>query len=280
MKQFWIREKPTTRRTLRKPILAITAVALVLASHYPLEAQRRLARIGVLGAPEEPRFSEVVGGLKQGLSDLGYSEKAFEILEGRIERGKERDNARAVIEELASKNTDVLFIIGSRLVKPARQVASNLPIVFITPGDPVAGGLVSSLSHPGDNTTALTLEYPELSGKRLEILKEMVPRLRRVLAFYDPGDVSPTQGVAAAREAAPLLGIKLLDREIRTREEITRALSVPGRLRRSLAYPVGSLWHTTGKSFARPMSGVAPRCFTLTREAQWRHWQAMEQAMR
>jgi putative ABC transport system substrate-binding protein len=239
MKQFWIREKPMTRRGLRKTILAIAAGVLILASLCPVEAQRRPARIGVLGAPEEPRFSEVVGGLKRGLRDLGHSEKAFEILEGRIERGKERDNEQAVIEELARKNTDVLFIIGSRLVKPARQVASNLPIVFITPGDPVAGGFVSSLSHPGDNTTALTVEYPELSGKRLEILKEMVPRARRVLAFYDPRDASPTQGIAAAREAAPLLGIKLLDREIRTREEITRALSVLGEAEAFLGIPGG-----------------------------------------
>jgi putative ABC transport system substrate-binding protein len=203
------------------------------------EGQVRPARIGILGAPEEPRFSEVVSGLKQGLHDLGYSEKAFEILEGRVERGKERDGERGVVEELVRKNAEVLFIIGSRLVKRARQVAPKLPIVFITPGDPVAAGFVSSLAQPGGSTTALTFEYPELSGKPLEILKEMVPGVRRVLAFYDPRDASPMQGIAAAQEAAPKLGITLLGREIRTREDITRALAQPGEAEAFLGIPGG-----------------------------------------
>ena len=104
-------------------------------------AQVEPTRIGVLGAPEEPRFSEVVSGLKQGLRDLGYSENSFEILEGRVTRGKERDGGRKGIEELAHKKAQVLFVIGSRLIRTARQAAADLPIVFITPGDPVAAGL-------------------------------------------------------------------------------------------------------------------------------------------
>jgi putative ABC transport system substrate-binding protein len=203
------------------------------------DAQSRPARIGIVGAPEEPRFSEMTEGLRRGLSDLGHSEKTVEILEGRIERGKERENERAVLDALVRKNTDVLFIIGSRLVKPARQLASELPIVFITPGDPVAGGLVSSLSHPGGNTTALTFEYPELSGKRLEILKEIIPRARRVVAFYDPRDPSPTQSLAAARKAAPKLSITLLERATRSHEEITQALSALGEAEAFLGIPGG-----------------------------------------
>jgi len=118
----------------------------------------------------------------------------------------------------------LLFIIGSRLVRSARKVSTEVPIIFITPGDPVAAGLVASLAHPGGNTTALTFEYPELSGKRLEILKEILPKIRRVLAFYDPRDASPTQGVVAAREAAPKLEIILVEQQTRSREEIMKAL--------------------------------------------------------
>jgi putative ABC transport system substrate-binding protein len=213
--------------------------AVLLALSFPAQAQVRPVRIGVLGAPEEPRFSEVVNGLKHGLRDLGYSEKNLEILERRVERGKERDNEQNIIEELSRKKIQVLFVIGSRLVKPARQTAAGLPIVFITPGDPVAGGLVSSLSHPGDNTTGLTFEYPELSGKRLEIIKDIAPRVRRVLTFYDPQDASPKQGVAAARDTAPKLGITLDDREIRSPEEITRALASMGEAEAFLGIPGG-----------------------------------------
>ncbi|HZA54472.1 MAG TPA: ABC transporter substrate-binding protein [Candidatus Udaeobacter sp.] len=225
---------------MNEPILVLSCLLLAaLLAVSSADAQSRPARIGIVGAPEEPRFSEMMGGLRRGLSDLGHSEKTVEILEGRIERGKERENERAVLDALVRKNTDVLFIIGSRLVKPARQLASELPIVFITPGDPVAGGLVSSLSHPGGNTTALTFEYPELSGKRLEILKEIIPRARRVVAFYDPRDPSPTQSLAAARKAAPKLSITLLERATRSREEITQALSALGEAEAFLGIPGG-----------------------------------------
>ncbi|MGH7824396.1 MAG: ABC transporter substrate-binding protein [Candidatus Binatia bacterium] len=213
--------------------------AMLLALTFPAQAQVRPARIAVLGAPEEPRFSEIVNGLKQGLRDLGYRENSFEILEGRVARGKERDRERSVIEQVARKNAQILFVIGSRLIKPARQVSSELPIVFITPGDPVAGGFVSSLARPGGNTTGVTFEYPELSGKRLEILKEMIPGIRRVLAFYDPRDASPTQGIAAARDAASKLGITLWDREIRSDQEITQALSAMGGAEAFLGIPGG-----------------------------------------
>jgi putative ABC transport system substrate-binding protein len=118
----------------------------------------------------------------------------------------------------------VLFVIGSALVRPAREILPQLPIVFITPGDPVASGLVASLAHPGGNMTAMTFEYPELSGKRLELLRELAPRVRRVLVLYDPRDASPRQGVAAARTAATALGITLVEREVRNAEEIARGL--------------------------------------------------------
>jgi putative ABC transport system substrate-binding protein len=227
------------KSAIRNSRSAILMIALLFALCFPAGAQVRPARIGVLGAPEEPRFSEVVSGLKQGFRDLGYSEKVFEILETRVERGKEQNDHR-VIEALAGKKPQVLFVIGSRFVKPARQAVPELPVVFITPGDPVAGGLVSSLAHPGNNTTGLTFEYPELSGKRLEILKEMSPRIRRVLAFYDPGDPSPTQGAAAARHAAQELGMTLVDREIRSKQDITQALSLMGETEAFLGIPGGS----------------------------------------
>jgi putative ABC transport system substrate-binding protein len=213
---------------------------MLLALSFPVQAQQtgKVSRIGVLGAPEEPRFSEVVGGLKQGLRDLGYPEQAIEILEVRVAR-RDRDTIGAMVKELVGQRVEVLFLIGSRLVKPARQSAPELPLVFLTPGDPVAAGFVSSLSRPGGNMTAMTFEYPELSGKRLELLKEMVPRVRRVLAFYDPRDASPTQGLVAAREAAPKLGITIVDREVRSREEITRGLESLGLVDAFLGIPGG-----------------------------------------
>lgn len=201
----------------------IVAFALEMLAVSPsFGSQAPAVRIGVLG-PAGPRFAELLGGLKRGLRDHGYPEEAVQILEGRVARG-DRAGARGAVEGFMRERAQALFVIGSELARVAREVSSELPIVFITPGDPVASGLIASLANPGGNLTGMTFEYPELSGKRLELLKEMIPRLRRVLVFYDPRDASPRQGVAAAREAASKLGITLVERETRSREELTRGL--------------------------------------------------------
>jgi len=197
-----------------------------------------IIRVGILGPPEEPRFSELAAGLRQGLRDLGYAERTIEILESRVERHDEA-RVRARVTELVAQRAGVLFVIGSELARRARQVSVQLPIVCLTPGDPVAAGLVSSLARPGGNTTAITFEFPELSGKRLELLKEAVPGLRRALAIYDPRDASPRQGIAAAREAAATLKIALVERPARSRDEILRGLDALPQVDALLVIPGG-----------------------------------------
>jgi putative tryptophan/tyrosine transport system substrate-binding protein len=219
--------------------LLSTLLVLILLSLSPALGQVSVARIGVLGAPEEPRFSELVAGLKHGLRELGYSEQTIEIVEGRVLRD-DRVSERVIVERMVQQQRiRLLFAMGSRLVPLIRQVSADLPIVFITPGDPVAAGLVMSLARPGGNTTGMTFEYPELSGKRLELLKEVAPRVRRVLVMYDPRDDSPKQGVKAARDAAPKLGIALVQRETRTSQEITQALKALSDVDAFLAIPGG-----------------------------------------
>jgi putative ABC transport system substrate-binding protein len=195
-------------------------------------------RLGILGPAEEPRFSEVVGGLRQGLHDLGYAAQAIEILEGRVARGDEA-SARAVVEGFIQQRVQGLFVLGSQLVRQARQVSAELPIVHITPGDPVEQGLAASLAHPGGHTTAMTFEYPELAGKRLELLREMLPGLRRVLVFYDTRDASPRQAMRVARAAAPQLGLTLVERETRNAEELARGLEALTEAEAVLVMPGG-----------------------------------------
>lgn len=180
-------------------------------------------RIAVLGPDEEPRFSDIVSGLKQGLREQGHGEPAIEIVETRVARG-ESAKAKGFAEKLAAQRVAVLFVIGSSLARLARESAPALPIVFITPGDPVAAGLLSSLARPGGNMTALTFEYPELSAKRLELLRDLAPGMRRVLVLYDPRDSSPRQGVEAARSAAAGLGMVLIEVPVRSAREIPAGL--------------------------------------------------------
>ena len=221
---------------MNRKLLWLT-VFLLECVHLVEAQQPKESRIAVIGAPEEPRFSEVVVGIKNGLGDLGYTPHSFVIREVKIPRAEEK-TAKSKIEELLRWRAQVLFLIGSRLLKPVREVSPELPVVFITPGDPVAAGLVASLARPGGNTTAMTFEYPELSGKRLELMKELAPKVRRILTLYDSRDPSPRQGVFAARQAATELGLTLMEREARGDEEFRRAikamdeadayLSVPG----------------------------------------------------
>jgi putative ABC transport system substrate-binding protein len=132
------------------------------------------------------------------------------------------------------------FVIGSELARMVREVSSDLPMLFITPGDPVAAGLVASLARPGGNTTAVTFEYPELSAKRLEIIKTIRPDAERVLALYDPRDGSSRLAMASAREAAPKLGLALIEHEVTSRSEAIQGLDALGRVQAFLAIPGGA----------------------------------------
>jgi putative ABC transport system substrate-binding protein len=203
--------------------LLLTSLAGVIAAPLAAEAQNPAVRIGLVGPAEEPRFSEIASGLKRGLREQGYREDAIHVVEGRTRRGDEA-GARATVQALVGQDVTVLFVVGSILARLARETVPQIPIVFVTPGDPVAAGLVASFARPGRNMTALTFEYPELSGKRLQLLRELAPRVRRVLALYDSRDASPRQGAAAARVAATGLGITLVEREVRSADEITRGL--------------------------------------------------------
>jgi putative ABC transport system substrate-binding protein len=227
------------KKPLKKTIAVLTLSATLFALCPSAAAQQtKERRIAVIGAPEEPRFSEVVAGLKSGLDELGYGNSLLVVKEVRIARSEEKE-VKSVVEGLLREQAQVLFLIGSRLLKPVREASADVPVVFLTPGDPVAAGLVQSLARPGGNTTAMTFEFPELSGKRLELIKEMAPKVRRVLAVYDPRDPSPRQGIMVARQAAPNLGLRLVEREARRPEELRRGLEALAEADAYLSVPGG-----------------------------------------
>jgi putative ABC transport system substrate-binding protein len=188
-------------------------------------------RIVVVGPAEEPRFSEVVRGLSEGLAEQGRSLATFDVVETRVPRA-EPAAAHAAVQAALRPRPDVMFVIGSALARIARDAGPDVPVVFITPGDPVAAGMAASFRQPGGNASALMFEYPELSGKRLELLKELVPSARRVLVLYDPRDQSPAQGFAAARDAASKLGLTVVAGELGAAAEaaavVERTPSVDG----------------------------------------------------
>src|SRR5215471_18363165 len=139
-----------------------------------------------------PRIGYLIGSLsaaaasteafRQGLRELGYVEGKNIIVEWRSDEGK-RDRQRALVAELLRLKVDVIVAVGGGDIRAAKEATATIPIVIIEGGDPVGSGFVASLARPGGNITGLAILRPELSGKRLELLKETVPRLSRVAIF-------------------------------------------------------------------------------------------------
>ncbi|HYE91163.1 MAG TPA: ABC transporter substrate-binding protein [Terriglobales bacterium] len=224
-----------TRATHRRALGAV--VVVLLAGALVARAQPAPARVGFLAPDEEPRFTELATALAHGLRELGHADA--QLVPGRVRRG-DRGAARTAAEELTRQRVALVFVVGSALVPSVREVAPTLPVVFITPGDPVAAGLVTSLAKPGRHTTAMTFEYPELSGKRLELLAELAPAARRVVVIYDARDPSPRQGLAAARAVAATLKLTLVERAVGSAAELAPALSALDEADALLAIPGGA----------------------------------------
>jgi putative ABC transport system substrate-binding protein len=158
----------------------------LLAAPGAVEGQRapKVPRIGFISTSTTSVSSPLLTALRQGLGDLGYVEGKSIVIEYRFARHREEVSAMAA--EFVKHSVDVIVAGGSECILAARRATSTIPIVMTNSGDAVAEGFAASLARPGGNTTGLTQMSPELAGKRLEILKEAVPRLRRVAVLWYP----------------------------------------------------------------------------------------------
>jgi len=209
----------------RKTIIVVWLIALALASFRLADAQqqKKVPRIGRLSAgfPGGTARDEA---LKQGLRDFGYIEGKNIFIETRYAEGKP-DRYPTLVAELVRLKIDVL-VTATGPALAAKQVSNTLPIVVVGTTDPLAAGLVESLARPGGNVTGLTSLAPELGGKRLELLKETVPKLSRVAFLYNPADPSNVVELEQLRGPAAALGVTVRVVEARGPDEIERAFSV------------------------------------------------------
>ena len=174
---------------MKKKITILTLTALLLALCYSASAQQptKIARIGYLGGPSP--LLERREAFRQGLRDLGYLEGKNLIIEWRYAEAKP-ERLPALAAELVRLKVDVIVTGGEAATRPAKEATSTIPIVMAQDADPVGTGFVVSLAQPGGNITGLSRLAPELNGKRLELLKEIIPKLSRVAVFEtstDPG---------------------------------------------------------------------------------------------
>ena len=162
----------------------VGALLLALCSTIQAQQPTKIPRIGVVLAsgPEGPAIPP----LRQGLRDLGYVEGKNVLVEYRYAHGIE-DRLPGLVTELVQLKVDVLIIPALRAIREAQRATKTIPIVVVTTADPLATGLVESLARPGGNITGVTRFTAELSGKRLELLKEVVTQVSRVGILWDAG---------------------------------------------------------------------------------------------
>jgi putative ABC transport system substrate-binding protein len=170
------------RRIQNQQRLGLSVVAFVLVVGGDLiEAQqeRQTPRIGFVSNTSPSAVATRVEAFRKGLRELGYVEGKDIVIEYRHSEGK-LDRLPALVAELVRLKVDSIVTSGPSVTRAAKDTTSKIPIVFAQEGDPVGSGLVASLARPGGNITGLSTFSPELNGKRLEILKEVIPRLARV----------------------------------------------------------------------------------------------------
>ena len=186
----------------------LTTVFLAIASLAQTQQPTKVPRIGYLGAASPSATSERIEAFRRGLRELGYVEGKNIVIERRSAEGKS-DRLPALAVELVRLKVDVIVTGGSAATRPAKEATSTIPIVMAPDSDPVGNGFVASLARPGGNITGLATLAPELSGKRLELLKEVVPRLSRVAVLGSSTEPANAQSLKETELAAGAFGVKL-----------------------------------------------------------------------
>jgi putative ABC transport system substrate-binding protein len=201
------------------------ALALVLFVPLAAEAQqtRKIPRVGVLGS-QSPERSPVILALREGLRELGYVDGQNIALEWRWAHGA---NERFVdlAAELVRLNVDIIVAAPTRAVQEAQRATSTIPIVMVFATDPVGLRFVATLARPGGNITGLSVQTPEIAGKRLELLREVAPAATRIAVLYDPGQPGISGDLKEMEAAARTLGVQLQVVEARSAGEVDRAFA-------------------------------------------------------
>ncbi|MGZ9211810.1 MAG: ABC transporter substrate-binding protein [Candidatus Binatia bacterium] len=212
------------RKTMRRKIVFSLLITVLLTAAPLAEAQQpaKMFRIGVLTGSSLSSQSARNEAFRQGLRELGYVEGKDILIEWRSYEGN-RERQSKLVDELVRFKVDVLVAVGSGDIQIAKEATSTIPIVMMVGGDPVASGFIASLARPGGNITGLATLRPELSGKRLELLKEIVPKLSRVAFVASPGNRDYANEKKEVELAAAAFGIKLRVFDVKTPNDVETA---------------------------------------------------------
>jgi putative ABC transport system substrate-binding protein len=194
---------------MRRIGLAVALTVSLALAPLAGEAQQagKMPRIGVLGGDRSAQTARIKA-FREGLGELGYVEGKSIVIEWRF-LGDKGDRFPALAVELTRLKVDVLVAFGPASTQAAKEATNTIPIVMAQVNDPIGAGFVASLARPGGNITGLSMMAPELSGKKLELLKEIVPKLSRVAVFGTSTLPGNAQSVKETELAAKTLGLQL-----------------------------------------------------------------------
>jgi putative tryptophan/tyrosine transport system substrate-binding protein len=203
--------------------LALLAAPLTVATAQPGET---VLRVGYLspGSGSDVGRQRRLEAFRQGLRDLGYVEGKNIAIETRWAEGK-YDRYPVLAADLVHLRVNVIVVVGGVAGRAVQQATKTIPIVMTVVIDPVGIGLVASLARPGGNVTGLSTMAPDIVGKQLQLLKEVVPKVSRVALLWNPDNSGAALQLRDAEPAARVLGVRLQTLEARSPQEIANAFA-------------------------------------------------------
>jgi len=196
------------------------------ATAWPLvaRAQGRIPRVGFMGNSTAALEVNLVASFREGLRELGYEEGRNIAIEYRWADGR-YERFAALVAELIAAKVDVIVTAGTPAALAVKKATSTVPLVMVAVGDPVGTGLVPSLARPDGNLTGLSSVAPDLEGKRLELLREIVPSVSRIAVFINSVNPFHATSMRQAQSAGKTLGVKVQQYDIRKSEDLDGAFA-------------------------------------------------------
>jgi putative ABC transport system substrate-binding protein len=222
-------------------IWLLATVLLTTAPRAAAQQAKKVPRIGYLSASSLSAMADRTEAFRRGLRELGYVEGKNIVIEWRYAEGK-LDSLPTLAAEHVRLKVDVIVTGGSGATRPAKEATVTIPIVMTQDNDPVANGFVANLGRPGGNITGLSTLAPETSGKRLELLKEIVPRLSRVAVIGISTSQDYAHELKEIEQAAGALGVKLQHVDVLAPKDIEPAFRAAAKARADAV-----LWLVSGR---------------------------------
>jgi putative ABC transport system substrate-binding protein len=208
------------RITVKGAVLIVGILLCTICAQAQQPA--KVPRIGFLGATSPSAISARLDAFRQGLRELGYVEGKNILIEYRYAEAK-LDRLPALAAELVRLKVDVMVLAGPASIRPAKEATNTIPIVMANDADPVGSGVVASLARPGGNITGLSNLAPEMGGKRLELMKEIVPKLARVAVFGTSNTTGTAQVLNEMEFAAGVFKLHLQYLDVLSPKDIETA---------------------------------------------------------